>query len=187
MKNIILIIALVSFVGLESCSDRNPTPTYTLSSEFKDYFVNHDVGTKWIYEDTSSSVLDTIELISKEGEGWQEEGKNTESGEGYRLVFTSRKHRNFKLNVSINKNGQFAQMNLEPFPNGAHAGTITWAYRLSENKWFDEFSDSLVFKDQTYYDVILSYANTSDYYHCYYSKLGLVAFKEFALKKVIKL
>jgi hypothetical protein len=38
MKNIILIIALVSFVGLESCSDRNPTPTYTLSSEFKDYF-----------------------------------------------------------------------------------------------------------------------------------------------------
>ena len=52
MKNIILNIAILSLVGLASCSDKNPTPTYTLSSEFKDYFVNHEVGTKWIYKDT---------------------------------------------------------------------------------------------------------------------------------------
>jgi hypothetical protein len=188
MKNIIFKVALVSFIGLASCSDKNPTPTYTLSSEFKDYFVNHDVRTKWIYKDTSSGLIDTIELISKVGEGWQEEGKNPESGEGYRLEFTSKKNRDFTLNVASSKSGFYsATLNPTPLSNGADAGSVRWGYKPSENRWYDEFKDSLKLKDSIFYDVILSNSSAISYNRCYYSSEGLVAFKDYQLIKVLKL
>ncbi len=187
MKNIILNIAILSLVGLASCSDKNPTPTYTLSSEFKDYFVNHDVGTKWIYKDTSSGLLDTIELISKVGEGWQEEGKNAESGEGYRLEFTSKKNRDFTLNVASSKSGFYsAYLNPEPSSTGAHLGTISWAYQPSEDRWYDEFIDSLIIEEKKFNDVIFSHSSSVPYFRCYYSKMGLIVFNEFVLENVIK-
>ena len=163
------------------CNDSKTTKRYTMNSQFKEYFVNFEVGTKWIYEDTISHSMDTIELISKNGEGWN---SKDESAEGYRLVFEAKKNRNFVINSSIANNINYAKLHPEPLSTGANAGTIVWGYK--EDKWYDEFFDTITFQRNHFSKVVLSYANCPYYYNCFFGKEGLVFFNEYVLIKTIR-
>jgi len=176
-----LLFALV--FTAEGCNNDKATKHFVMNSNFKDYFVNFEVGTKWIYEDTISHYMDTIELVSKNNEGWN---SKDESAEGYRLVFEARKNRNFVLNSSITKNGNYAELHPEPLANGADDGTIAWAYNEIDNRWFDQFVESITFQGINFSNVVLSFSTTPYYSNCYFSKYGLLFFNEYVLIKTVK-
>jgi len=70
MKNkcVILIILLLSaqsilFILTTTGCKKKKLPTYYLTQDFKDYAV-FSVGSYWVYEDSATSIIDTIKLTS---------------------------------------------------------------------------------------------------------------------------
>lgn len=69
MKNTTYLVVVIGLSFFGCCKDKEPkiTKIEELSDEMTAYFVNYEVGAKWIYQDTlNTNNFDTIELISKE-------------------------------------------------------------------------------------------------------------------------
>jgi hypothetical protein len=56
---------LLVFLVLPGCR-KDPPDNFTFSQDLMDYFINYDVGTCWVYEDSlQPSLFDTISLTNK--------------------------------------------------------------------------------------------------------------------------
>jgi len=99
MKKLFKIIPVL-LIAMMGCKDKDVeiTKTYKLSEEIMEYFVNYEVGTKWIYQDTMDlNNYDTIELMSKEN--FDLTDGNTLK-KGYELYYKPSKSKDFKVLVT---------------------------------------------------------------------------------------
>jgi hypothetical protein len=96
MKHTVSILLLV-IINKNSCTDKEPkiTSTLDISPEMKAYFVDYEVGTKWIYQDTlNENNYDTIELTQIEPYDTNKKGVLEK---GYILHYKAKKTKDFKV------------------------------------------------------------------------------------------
>jgi len=156
MKSLFLTVAFLSILFLNSCKDKDPkiTETIELSEEMKGYFVNYEVGTKWVYQDTiDNNNYDTIELISK-----RESNSNVRGTlyKGYMLDYLPKKSKNFQVRVDPGANNIY-YVKVDPMVTAAGAiifenNNGTWTTGVT-------YYDSMEISGTKYYQVINSKSN----------------------------
>ncbi|MCO6495876.1 MAG: hypothetical protein J5I91_09385 [Bacteroidetes bacterium] len=167
----ILCLALITISG---CKDKEPkiTKTYELSEEMMAYFVNYEVGTKWIYRDTlDANNFDTVELISKKHFDVTD---GTSLKKGYELYYKPIKSKDFKVWVSPGVNNTYF-VKVDPMVTAA--GAVS--FENYNGEWADwiTYYDSIEIKTEKYYQVISSLADGGGYSFVHVSKNnGIVYF-----------
>ncbi|MCB9250830.1 MAG: hypothetical protein H6605_00035 [Flavobacteriales bacterium] len=175
MKSLIL-LGLLGSLLFQSCRDKDPEPiktTLELSAEMISYFVNFEVGTKWIYQDTINKTnFDTIELISKENMDVND-GSGTLS-KGFVLYYKPKKSKDFKVFVSPGNSG-IHYVKVDPLVTAA--GKIV--FENNNGIWTTgvTYYDSIELNKIKYYNVIESNSKNSYQYLMKISKsTGMVFF-----------
>ena len=158
MKNTILIL-LILFLA-NGCKDREPeiTSEVDIDAEIKAYFVDYEVGTKWIYQDTIDlSNFDTIELTQIQPYNTNRKGVLEK---GYILHYKARKNRDFKVSVSRGQKVNF-YINLYTDVTGSGAEN----FENYSGKWADwlNYHDSVEIIGKKYYKVINN-SESSNFY-----------------------
>jgi len=138
------------------------TTTFELSEEMKAYFVDYEVGTKWIYQDFDNlNNFDTIELVSKKS-------SNVENGDilqkGFELYYKPKKSKDFKVRINAGKNSMY-YVKIDPLVTAAGAVIFennngTWTTGVI-------YQDSINIKGSIYYEVTESKSRTE--YHAFYT------------------
>jgi hypothetical protein len=154
MKAIIFLAVIFSITSLNSCKDKDPkvTKTLELSEEMKAYFVDYEVGTKWIYQDTvNPNVYDTIELVSKDS--YDVDKGNGTLRKGFELLYKPKKSKDFIVRVGAGNNNS-CNAKLDPMVTAAGAVVFenyngVWAEGLV-------YYDSLNITGSWFYSVIHS-------------------------------
>lgn len=173
MKVIIFLSLVFGIISLDSCKDKDPkiTNTLELSEEMKAYFVDYELGTKWIYQDTvNPSVYDTIELVSKEN---LDVVNGDRLDKGFELYYEPKKSKNFKVRVKPGINNS-CYVKIDPMVTAAGAVIFenyngVWAEELT-------FHSSLEFKNTKYFDVIQSHSNSLYQYEVALAKANGIVF-----------
>lgn len=138
------------------------TSTYELSEEMMAYFVNYEVGTKWIYQDTLDvNNYDTIELISKEHFDVM---NGTTLKKGYELYYRPIKSKDFKVRASPGVNNRY-YVKIDPM----EAGVSALSFENHNNSWpATVYYDSIEITGSIYHEVIISPSS-----NLYYSQLSV--------------
>lgn len=163
MKAIIFLSFVFGIMSLNGCKDKDPkiTKTLELSEEMKAYFVNYEVGTKWIYQDTvNSNVYDTIELLSKER--FDVDKGNGTLQKGFELFYKPKKSKEFILRVGAGNNN-LCNAKLDPMVTAAGA-VVFENYDGVWTKTLTTFYDSLQIGREVYNDVIQSHTHNQYQY-----------------------
>lgn len=162
MKAIIFLSFVFGIMSLNGCKDKDPkiTKTLELSEEMKAYFVNYEVGTKWIYQDTvNSNVYDTIELLSKER---FDVVNGDRLDKGFELYYKPKKSKDFKVRVNPGINNK-CFVKIDPMVTAAGA-VVFENYDGVWTKTLTTFYDSLQIGREVYYDVIQSHTHNQYQY-----------------------
>lgn len=159
MKKTLLILVMSCFLLNQSCKDKDPTyaNTHELSEEMMTYFVNFEVGTKWIYLDTiDKNNYDTIELISKKN--FDVDLGNGTLQKGFELYYKPKKSKDFKVFVSAGNNKTY-YVKVDPLVTAA--GKIV--FENNNGTWTTgvTFFDSVEITGNKYYSVINSKSSNS--------------------------
>ncbi|MCK9480789.1 MAG: hypothetical protein M0R38_03385 [Bacteroidia bacterium] len=164
----------VVFVAMSGCKEKEPkiTSTLDISPEMKSYFVDYEIGTKWIYEDSlNHSSLDTIELIKREPYDTNRKGVLEK---GYILHYKARKSRDFKVSVS---RGQKVNFYIKMYTDVTGSGYVS--FENYDGEWGEgvTYFDSIEIRNVMYYDVLRSETTGGNYYLVHVSKnMGLVSY-----------
>jgi hypothetical protein len=176
MKKSIFYFSLLALSLSQCCKDNNEESIKylnSLSAEMMSYFVDYQVGTKWIYQDTLNlNNYDTIELVSKESYDVNN-GSGTLS-KGYVLYYKPKKSKDFKVFVSPGVNNTY-YVKVDPLVTAA--GKIV--FENNNGKWTTRvlYYDSLEIYGTKYYNVIYSPTNNMYQYEMRISKSqGIVFF-----------
>ena len=174
MKSLFLTVVFLSIICFKSCKNKDPkiTQTIELSKEMMAYFVNYEVGTKWVYQDTiDNNNYDTIELISKRGSNRNVRGTLYK---GYMLDYLPKKSKNFQVRVDPGANNIY-YVKVDPMVTAAGAiifenNNGTWTTGVT-------YYDSVEITESKYYQVIKS-QSSSDYHASFIisKNLGCVFF-----------
>lgn len=175
MKYSILLLAISCSLANQSCKDKEPakiTNTEELSAEMKAYFVDYEVGTKWIYQDTlDKNNYDTIELIYNKN--LNVNNGNTLS-KGFELYYKPKKSKDFKVRVGPGKdNSCYVKVDALVTATGAII------YEHINGKWSTgvTYFDSVVIQGNKYYSIINSKSSNSYQQDMSISKLkGIISF-----------
>lgn len=159
MKNLIFSFVVIGLSIFSCCKDKKPTITtiYELSEEMKAYFVNYEVGTKWIYQDTiDKNNYDTIELVSKKPRDVNS-GNGTLS-KGFEIYYKPIKSKDFMVKVTPGINNTY-YVKVDPMVTAA--GAII--YENNNGTWTTgvTFYDSILITGNKYYNVINSKSSNS--------------------------
>lgn len=174
MRAIIYIAVLMALTSINGCKERDPkiTKTLELSEEMKAYFVNYEVGTKWIYQDTvNPNVYDTIELLSKES---FDVVNGDRLDKGFELYYKPKKSKDFKVRVNPGNNNS-CYVKIDPMVTAAGAVVFEnyngqWAEGLT-------YYDSLELGKEKYYNAVQSHSSNLYQYEVVISKKkGIVFF-----------
>ncbi len=174
MKNLFLSIAFLSILFLNSCKDKDPkiTSTLDISPEMKAYFVDYEVGTKWVYQDTlDTNSFDTIELTQIEPYNTNRKGILEK---GYILHYKAQKSRDFKISIG---RGQQVNFYINMYTDVTGDGAVT--FENYNGEWADwvNYYDSIILQKKTYYKVITNLSGTQYLSGVYFSKgLGVILF-----------
>jgi len=163
----------MAMVAMCGCKEKEPqiTKIYELSEEMMDYFVNYEVGTKWIYQDTMYITnYDTIELISKENFDVTD---GTTLKKGCELYYKPRKSKDFKVRVSPGVDNRY-YVKVDPMVTAA--GAIT--FENNNGVWTTgvTYYDSIEITGTKYYQVINSKSNNMYQYDMKISKDNGIVF-----------
>ena len=170
------ILIMFGSLFIQGCKNNDPEAikqTLTLSDEMMKYFVNFEVGTKWIYQDTiNKSNYDTIELVSKDNMDVNN-GTGTLT-KGYVLYYKPKVSKDFKVFISPGINNT-TYIKVDPLV------TATGAIVFENNNgiWTTGvfYFDSLVINGSKYYEVVYSTSNNMYQYEMKISKnTGIVFF-----------
>lgn len=160
MKKKIFYYSLIALVFSQCCKDKNDESikySNSLSAEMMGYFVNYQIGTKWIYQDTlNPSSFDTIELISKES--YDINNGNGNKSQGFVLYYKPQKSKDFKVFVTAGVNNSY-YVKVDPLVTAA--GKIV--FENNNGKWTTgvSFYDSLELNKKMFYNIIQSNSNNS--------------------------
>jgi hypothetical protein len=174
MKELIIFL-LMGFLSFTGCKDKDPkiTQTTELSEEMKAYFVNYEVGTKWIYQDTiNPNIYDTIELVSKKNIDINNGGTLEK---GFELYFVPKMSKDFKITANPGASNK-CFVKIDPLVNAS--GAVI--FENKNNIWTTNtnFYDSLIIDGSTFYEVIGSDSHNSYQYHMKLAKnLGIIFFR----------
>jgi hypothetical protein len=178
MRILFFTIAVVNMLCVNSCKDKDPkiTKIEELSEEMTAYFVNYEVGAKWIYQDTlNTSNLDTIELISKERfnifSGDRNKGTLTK---GFELYYKPSKSKDFKVRITPGvNNNDFVK--IDPM----EAGVAALSFEYKNNSWLPvKYFDSIEITGNIYREVIVSPSSNSYYNQVSVSKMiGIIYYQ----------
>jgi hypothetical protein len=175
MKNTITILIISSIISFSCCKSKTPaiTKTNELSANINSYFVNYEVGTKWIYQDTmDSNNLDTIELITKVPMDVNN-GSGTIS-KGYELYYKPKKSKDFKVFVNAGDNNIY-YIKIDPMI--AAASAITFENENGTWKSGINYYDSIEITGNKYFNVIHSQSSSTYHSRFYISKYkGIIFF-----------
>jgi hypothetical protein len=165
MKNTILIL-LILFLA-NGCKDKEPeiTSEVDIDAEIKAYFVDYEVGTKWIYQDTIDlSNFDTIELTQIQPYNTNRKGVLEK---GYILHYKARKNRDFKVSVS---RGQKVNFYINLYTDVTASGAVK--FENYNGKWADwlNYYDSIAIETEKYYEVIRGDGSGGEYSLVHLSK-----------------
>jgi len=173
MKRIFITIPVL-LIALMGCREKEPEITHTieLSEEMKAYFVDYEVGTKWIYQDTlDGNNFDTIELTQIEPYNTNKKGVLEK---GYILHYKAQKSSDFKVSVV---RGQDVNFNINMYTAGTGSGSVYFENVNGEWADFLTYYDSLEIKDTVYYQVIGSPSSGGVYNLVHASKnAGIIFF-----------
>ncbi|MCK9480790.1 MAG: hypothetical protein M0R38_03390 [Bacteroidia bacterium] len=174
MRKVVTAI-FVALVAMSSCKEKEPkiTKIYELSEEMKAYFVNYEVGTKWIYQDTLDAAnFDTIELISKEHFDVINE---TTLKKGFELYYKPIKSKDFKVRVTSGINNTY-YVKVDPL----EAGVTALSFENHNNSWpASVYYDKIEITGSIYHEVIISPSGNLYYSHLSVSKNnGIVYFNK---------
>jgi len=158
----------------QSCKDKEPviTNTHELSPEMMSYFVNFEVGTKWIYQDTINiKNYDTIELVSKKN--FDVVIGNGTLQKGFELYYQPKKSKDYKVFVSVGVNNTY-YVKVDPLVTSA--GKIV--FENNNGTWTTgvTYFDSLEFTGTKYYNIIESKSTNSYQYLMKISKSNGIVF-----------
>ena len=175
MRISFLTVAFLSLFVFNSCKDKDPkiTNVLELPEETTAFFVNYQVGTKWIYQDiTNTNIYDTIELISI-----KQRDVNSGNGilsKGFELYYKPIISKDFTVTVTPGVNNT-VYVKVDPLVTAS--GAVTF-----ENKngiWNSGviYYDSLNIKGTMFYKVINSLSHSVFHAFVYYGiNQGLIAF-----------
>ena len=172
MKNTTYLVVVIGLSFFGCCKDKEPkiTKIEELSDEMTAYFVNYEVGAKWIYQDTlNTNNFDTIELISKERfdivSGDRNKGTLTK---GFELYYKPSKSKDFKVRITPGvDNNDFVK--IDPMESGVAA--ISFEYK--NNSWLPaNFLDSIEITGNKYFEVIISPSSNSYFSRVSVSKMN---------------
>ena len=178
MKSLLLIVALLSLLSINSCKDKDPkiTKTEELSEEMTAYFVNYEVGTKWVYQDTLDiNNFDTIELISKEHfDVFSGDMNKGTLSKGFELYYKPVKSKDFKVLVTPGVNNTYF-VKIDPM----EAGVSALSFENKNNSWLPAtYFDSIEITGNIYREVIVSLSSNLYYSQLSVSKMiGIVYYK----------
>jgi hypothetical protein len=174
MKHTVSILLLV-IISTSSCTDKEPkiTSTMDISPEMKAYFVDYEVGTKWIYQDTlNANNFDTIELTQIEPYDTNKKGVLEK---GYILHYKAKKNKDFK--VSVNR-GQQVNFYINIYTNVTGSGAVFFENYNGTWNTKTNYYDSIEIIRTKYYQVINSSTSGGGYYLVHVSKnKGICFFK----------
>ena len=173
MKHTVSILLLV-IINTSSCTDKETkiTSTLDISPEMKAYFVDYEVGTKWIYQDTlNENNFDTIELTQIEPYDTNKKGVLEK---GYILHYKAKKNKDFK--VSVNR-GQQVNFYINIYTNVTGSGAVFFENYNGTWNTKTNYYDSIEIIRTRYYQVINSKSSNSYQQDISISKnLGIVSF-----------
>jgi len=188
MKKCVKIFTLFSiyiflFIG---CAKKTTTPIdphYQVPENIKEYFVNYDVGTCWVYKDTlQKDRYDTIELVDNHPITYGADGGIWE--DGFFLEFKPKKTKGFWMTVMEMKNNQ---CNIDIYPENPNASGDFY-FRKQDSVWITGvvFYDSLRVGIKTYHNVLSPRdGGSSNFSNFIFSqKIGLVAYQSQGLPGV---
>ena len=176
MRNFVVFLSIVAICGMGSCRDKDPEipQILELSAEMMDYFVNYEVGSKWIYQDTiDTQNYDTIELISKKPFDVTEDG--TTVTKGFELYYKPHKSKDFKVRVTPGVN-KIYYVKIDPMVTAA--GAIV--FENNNGAWITgvTYYDSLQIFGTQYYQVVKGKGTNMYQYYMHFSKMrGIVFFR----------
>lgn len=174
MKNTLMILGM-AIITMSSCKDKIPktTKSYELSEEMMAYFVDYEVGTQWIYQDTlDANNYDTIELVSKEN--FDVNIGNGTLTKGFVLYYKPKKSKDFKVRIDPGANNMY-YVKVDPMATAAGAiifenNNGTWTTGVT-------YYDSIEITGTKYYHVINSKSSNSFQQDMSISKAeGIVSF-----------
>jgi hypothetical protein len=176
MKHSITYLAICITILCSCCKPKPKTPNITttneLSAEMMAYFVNHQVGTKWIYQDTmDNNNLDTIELMTKEP--MDVNSGNGTLSKGYVLYYKPKKSKDFKVFISAGNNDNY-YVKVDPMVTAA--GAIIFENANGSWKTGVTYYDSIAITGNKYYNVIFSQSSSTYHARFYISKINGVVF-----------
>lgn len=186
MKSLFLTVAFLNMLCVNSCKDNEPkiTKIEELSDEMTAYFVNYEVGAKWIYQDTlNTNNFDTIELISKERFDIVSGDRNKETlTKGFELYYKPSKSKDFKVRITPGvDNNDFVK--IDPMESGVAA--ISFEYK--NNSWLPaNFLDSIEITGNKYFEVITSPSSNSYYSRVSVSKMNGIIYYQSKVAGAIK-
>jgi hypothetical protein len=173
MKHTVSILLLV-IISTSSCKDKEPkiTSTLDISPEMKAYFVDYEVGTKWIYQDTlNENNFDTIELTQIEPYDTNKKGVLEK---GYILHYKAKKNKDFKVSV---KRGQQVNFYINIYTNVTGSGAVFFENYNGIWNTKTNYYDSIEIIRTKYYQVINSKSSNSYQQDISISKnLGIISF-----------
>jgi hypothetical protein len=176
MKNSIRYLAICITILCSCCKPKPAAPkintTNELSAEMMAYFVNYQVGTKWIYRDTmDSNNLDTIELMTKDPMDINS-GNGTLS-KGYMLYYKPKKSQDFKIFISAGNNNNY-YVKVEPTESAS--GAIIFESENGIWKPGVTYYDSIEITGNKYYDVVHTQSSSTYHARFYISKNNGIIF-----------
>jgi len=175
MKILISILGMSCILIVQSCKDKDPKikNTFELSEEMMNYFVNYEVGTKWIYQDVNNlNLYDTIKLVSKEN--YDINSGNGTLKKGFELYYQPKISKDFKVFVNASSDNSYF-VKIDPLISAA--GKVTFENYNGNWSIGVIYHDSLNIKGKNYYKVIESQSNSDYHGFVHYGKnQGIVFF-----------
>jgi len=172
----------------QSCIKPKPftpaiTTTIPVPQDVMDYFVNYDVGTCWVYQDSINPAnFDTIELTQILHSGFNND-RDTLFDE-YSLFFQPHKTSAFWVWISASRNNNSYEIQIVPVTPYA-AGELDVAEQ--NGTWYGGvYQDSLRIMNKTYYQTLEIYQyNVICFFNFIYAKnIGLVSYENWGQPRV---
>ncbi len=170
-----IIILCLATIATFSCKNKEPeiTKIDELSKEMMSYFVDFEIGTKWIYQDTMDlNNFDTIELVSKEP--YDINSGNGKLSKGFVLYYKPNKSKDFKVFINAGNNSTY-YVKIDPLI--AASGKIV--FENNNGNWITgvTYYDSIEITGTKFYQIINSKSSNSYHKDVSISKnVGIVSF-----------
>jgi hypothetical protein len=170
---LLIIITFIAAALSTGCNKENMPikTTYYVPQEVKDFFVNYEVGTCWVYRDTiHPNVYDTIELTENHPADLHN-GDLLEKG--YILTFKAQRIKNFWISITAYKNNA-----CDVTFNDPQGGEGDISTQIVDGRWPEsDYKDSMAVGSKTYREVLYMQGQCADFSSFIYAKhLGLVSY-----------